>query len=114
MLKVEGDFIAKNASPAGWRISALQGTLMTIGKECYVRYEPKGLVLHLSTWNAPIAEAFILAYGAIAAGCTVRARPSELAPHSAQVIADIVAKVFKDDEFRDGVSGAPPKWRPTC
>ncbi|HEY1077320.1 MAG TPA: aldehyde dehydrogenase family protein [Fontimonas sp.] len=98
MLKGEGDFIAKNL--ASWMADQpLQGTLMTIGKECYVRYEPKGIVLHLSTWNAPIAEAFILAYGAIAAGCPFVLKPSELAPHSAQVIADIVAKVFKDDEF---------------
>ncbi len=98
MIKGEGEFIAKHL--ASWMADQpLQGTLMTLGKQCYVRYEPKGLVLHLSTWNAPIAEAFVLAYGAIAAGCPFVLKPSELAPHSAQVIADIVAKVFKDDEF---------------
>jgi aldehyde dehydrogenase (NAD+) len=56
-------------------------------------------VLHVSTWNAPIAEAFVPALGAIAAGCTFCLKPSELAPLSAQVLADIVAKVFSDDEF---------------
>ena len=74
-------------------------SLMTIGKHSYIRYEPKGLVLHVSTWNAPIAEAFVPAIGAIAAGCGFVLKPSELAPHCAQVLADIVAKALPDDEF---------------
>ena len=32
---------------------------MTVGKTCYIQYEPKGVVLHLATWNAPIADAFV-------------------------------------------------------
>lgn len=99
MIKSEAEFIARNL--ASWTApQPIQGTLMTLGKTSYVQYEPKGLVLHLSTWNAPIAEAFVLAFGAIAAGCPFLLKPSELAPHSAQVIADIVvAAGFADDEF---------------
>ncbi len=98
MIKVEGEFIARNL--ASWTArQPVQGSLMTLGKKSYVQYEPKGVVLHLSTWNAPIAEAFVLGFGAIAAGCPFVLKPSELAPHSAQVLADIVATVFKDDEF---------------
>jgi aldehyde dehydrogenase (NAD+) len=98
MLKTEGEFIARNL--ADWMApQPIQGSLMTLGKKSYVRYEPKGVVLHLSTWNAPIAEAFVLAFGAVAAGCPFVLKPSELAPHSAQLLADIVAGTFADDEL---------------
>jgi len=98
MVKGEAEFIARHLE--SWMADQpIQGTLMTLGKKSYVRYEPKGMVLHVSTWNAPIAEAFVLAFGAMAAGCSFMLKPSELAPHSAQVIADIVEKVLKDDEF---------------
>jgi aldehyde dehydrogenase (NAD+) len=98
MVKSEAEFIARNLE--SWmKNQPVQGSLMTLGKRSYIRHEPKGLVLHLSTWNAPIAEALVMAFGAIAAGCTFLLKPSELAPHSAQVLADIVSKVFKDDEF---------------
>lgn len=98
MIKSEAEFITRNL--AAWMApQPVQGSLMTLGKKCYIRYEPKGVVLHLSTWNAPIAEAFVMAYGAIAAGCTFVLKPSELAPHSAQVLADICAKVLPEDEL---------------
>lgn len=98
MIKAEAEFIARNL--ASWMApQPVQGSLMTLGKKSYVRYEPKGVVLHLSTWNAPIAEAFVMAYGAIAAGCAFVLKPSELAPHSAQVLADICAKVLPEDEL---------------
>lgn len=98
MVKSEAEFIARHLE--SWMANQpIQGSLMTLGKKSYLRYEPKGMVLHVSTWNAPIAEAFVMAMGAIAAGCAFTLKPSELAPHSAQVIADIVAKVFADDEF---------------
>lgn len=98
MVKAEVEFITRNLE--SWmKDQPVQGSLMTLGKRSYIRYEPKGLVLHLSTWNAPIAEAFIMAFGAIASGCTFLLKPSELAPHSAQVLADIVSKLFNNDEF---------------
>lgn len=98
MIKSEAGFISKHLD--SWmKNQPVQGSLMTLGKKSYIRYEGKGQVLHLSTWNAPIAEAFVMAFGAISAGCTFLLKPSELAPHSAQVLADIVSKVFQDDEF---------------
>jgi aldehyde dehydrogenase (NAD+) len=98
MVKSEADFIARNLSKWMQR-QEVDGTLMSVGKKCYIQYEPKGVVLHVSTWNAPIAEAFVPAFGAIAAGCTFCLKPSELAPLSAQVLADIVSKVLPEDEF---------------
>lgn len=105
MVKTEVEFIAKNLK--SWvGPEKIQGTLMTLGKKCYVQYEAKGVVLNLATWNAPIAIGLVPLMGAIAAGCTMLLKPSELAPHSAQVLADIVAKVFPEDEFAV-VQGGP-------
>jgi aldehyde dehydrogenase (NAD+) len=98
MIKGEYDFLCKHL--ASWmRPELVQGSLMTVGKKAYIQYQPKGVLLHVSTWNAPIAEAMIPAFGAIAAGNTFALKPSELAPLSAQVLADIVAKAFPEDEF---------------
>jgi aldehyde dehydrogenase (NAD+) len=98
MVKSEAEFIARHLEQ--WMApQPVPGSLMSLGKPSHVRYEPKGTVLHVSTWNAPIAEAFVPGFGAIAAGCTFTLKPSELAPHSAQLLADIVATVFSDDEF---------------
>ena len=105
MVKSEIEFICNNL--ASWMSpETVQGTLMTVGKKCYVQYEPKGVVLNLATWNAPIAIGFVPLVGAIAAGNAVLLKPSELAPLSAQVLADIVASVFLADEFAV-VQGGP-------
>ena len=105
MVKSEAEFIAAHVGE--WMApTTVQGTLMTLGKKCYVQYEPKGVVLNLATWNAPIAIGLVPLMGAIAAGCTMMLKPSELAPQSAQVLADIVAKVFEPDEFAV-VQGGP-------
>jgi len=105
MVKGEAEFMIQHL--AGWMAPGkIQGTLMTLGKKCYVQYEPKGVVLNLATWNAPIAIGLVPLMGAVAAGCTMMLKPSELAPHSAQVLADIIAKVFEPDEFAV-VQGGP-------
>src|SRR5688572_13294378 len=98
MVKTEADFICKNLESWMGR-QPVQGSLMSVGKKCYVLYEPKGVVLHLSTWNAPIAEAFVPGFGALAAGNPFVLKPSELAPESAKVLADIVKSVLPEEEF---------------
>jgi aldehyde dehydrogenase (NAD+) len=105
MVKSEAEFIARNLKSWMGRHD-VQGTLMTLGKKCYVQYEPKGVVLNLATWNAPIAIGLVPLMGAIAGGNTMLLKPSELAPLSAQVLADLVASVFDADEFAV-VQGGP-------
>jgi aldehyde dehydrogenase (NAD+) len=98
MVKAEAEFIAKHLKT--WMKAApVKGSLMTLGKKSYIRYEPKGMVLNLATWNAPYAIGFVPAMGALAAGNAVILKPSELAPHSAKVIADIVRSVYSPEEF---------------
>ncbi|MFI4979208.1 MAG: aldehyde dehydrogenase family protein [Nevskiales bacterium] len=97
MVKAECEFIIKHL--AQWmRRQPVKGSLMTLGKKSYIQYEPKGVVLNLATWNAPYAISFVPALGAIAGGNGVIIKPSELAPHSAQVIADIVRAALPEDE----------------
>jgi aldehyde dehydrogenase (NAD+) len=105
MVKSEAEFAMRNL--AQWmQPDPIQPSLMTIGKKSYVRYEPKGVVLNLATWNAPIAIGLVPLIGAIAAGCTMVLKPSELAPHCSQLLAQIVAKAFPEDEFAV-VQGGP-------
>jgi len=105
MIKAEVEFICKHL--ASWmQREEVPGSLMSVGKKAYIQYQPKGVVLHVSTWNAPIAEALIPGFGAIAAGCAFALKPSELAPESAKVLADIVAKALPEDEFAV-VQGGP-------
>ena len=97
MIKGELDFISKNLKK--WmKPKKVPNSLATMGKRCEIRHDPKGVVLNLSAWNAQIAECFIPAIAAIAAGNTIAIKPSELAPHSAQVVEDIVKEVFTDDQ----------------
>lgn len=105
MVKSECEFICRNLE-AWMQRESVPGTLMTVGKTCYVQYEPKGVVLNLATWNAPIAIGFVPLMGAMAAGNTCLLKPSELAPHSAQVLADIVRAALPENEFAV-VQGGP-------
>lgn len=105
MVKGECEFICRNLEQ--WmRRETVPGTLMTVGKDCYVQYEPKGVVLNLATWNAPIAIGLVPLMGAMAAGNTCLLKPSELAPHSAQVLAEIVSAALPENEFAV-VQGGP-------
>lgn len=98
MVKGEAEFMARNVHQWMGR-HPVKGSLMSLGKKGYVQYEPKGVVLNLATWNAPIAIGLVPLLGAIAAGNTCLLKPSELAPKSAQVLAEIVAAAFPADEF---------------
>jgi aldehyde dehydrogenase (NAD+) len=105
MIKTEVEFAAKHLKEWVGR-HKVQGSLMTLGKKSYVQYEPKGVVLAMGAWNAAIAISLVPAIGAIAAGNTVMIKPSELAPHSARVIADIVRQAFPANEVTV-VEGGP-------
>ncbi len=63
----------------------------------YVQYEPYGNVLVIAPWNYPIQLALSPLIGALAAGNTVVIKPSELTPHAARIISEIIADVFPED-----------------
>uniref|UniRef100_A0A0N5ACH8 Aldehyde dehydrogenase n=1 Tax=Syphacia muris TaxID=451379 RepID=A0A0N5ACH8_9BILA len=56
--------------------------------------DPYGVVLIIAPWNYPVNLVLLPLIPALAAGNTVIIKPSELAPHTAAVITDIVQTYF--------------------
>jgi aldehyde dehydrogenase (NAD+) len=54
-----------------------------------VRRQPIGVCALITPWNWPVSLAITKLVPALAAGCTVVFKPSEFAPYSAQVLAEI-------------------------
>ncbi len=105
MVKSEVDFAKKHL--AQWmKPRRVKGSAATMGKKCYVRPQAKGVVLNLSTWNAPICIGFVPAVAALAAGNTVFLKPSELAPYTADILKELVDKAFDPSEMTAVNGGA--------
>jgi aldehyde dehydrogenase (NAD+) len=73
-----------------------------------VRYDPLGTVLVIAPWNYPVRLLFVPVAGALAAGDTVVAKPSELAPAASALIAGLVPRYFEPDVMAV-VQGAVPE-----
>lgn len=71
----------------------------------FIYKEPYGVVLVLAPWNYPVQLAFSPLIGAIAAGNRVVVKPSEMTPHCAQIIAEVVAQVFTEEEVQVVLGG---------
>ncbi|SPA39622.1 3-succinoylsemialdehyde-pyridine dehydrogenase [Cupriavidus taiwanensis] len=56
----------------------------------YVRHEPIGVAALVTAWNWPLALIAVKVSTAIAAGCTVVLKPSELSPLDARLFAEIM------------------------
>ena len=97
MVQKELDLQIKNIKEwaAPKRVS---GSLINFPSQDYILSEPYGTVLLISPWNYPFQLAMIPFIGAIAAGNTAVIKPSESAPHTAQIIEEIISEVF------------PPEW----
>lgn len=75
-------------------------------KTAYIHYEPKGVCLHLATWNAPILISLDPVISMIQAGNAVVLKPSEIAPHSAEVVRKIIENAGLTDDIAV-VTGGP-------
>jgi aldehyde dehydrogenase (NAD+) len=65
-----------------------------------VHYQPYGAALILAPWNYPVQLTLTPAVGALAAGNTVVAKPSEYAPASAHLMEKIINENFPPEVFR--------------
>lgn len=82
-----------------WMRPSRVGTpLPFFGTSSKIQYVPKGVVLIISPWNFP----FMLAVGplvsAIAAGCTVMIKPSEMTPATSELLVQMVKELFDPKE----------------
>ena len=73
-----------------------------------VRKEPKGVVLIIAPFNYPVLLLLGPMASAIAAGCAVVVKPSELTPASSSLMAELISKHLDQDLFRL-VNGAIPE-----
>jgi aldehyde dehydrogenase (NAD+) len=63
----------------------------------WIEYEPFGVVLVIGAWNFPFALTLGPAVGVLAAGNAVVLKPSEIAPASSALMAELVPKYLDPD-----------------
>jgi acyl-CoA reductase-like NAD-dependent aldehyde dehydrogenase len=73
-----------------------------------VLYESVGVVAAITPWNYPLSQIAAKVAPALAAGCTVVVKPSEVAPLNAFVLAEIVDEVGLPPGVLNLVSGDGP------
>ena len=56
-------------------------------------YEPKGVCALITPWNWPMNQVCLKVMPAIASGCTMVLKPSEIAPLSSMILAEIIDEV---------------------
>jgi aldehyde dehydrogenase (NAD+) len=84
---------------AGWmKPLRVSPTLPMAGTRAYIQSEPRGRCLLISPWNYPVNLTFGPLASAIAAGNTVIIKPSEMTPHLAALMTQVVHEIFTEDE----------------
>ena len=58
-----------------------------------ILYEPKGVCALITPWNWPMNQVCLKVIPALAAGCTMVLKPSELAPLSSMILAEMIDDV---------------------
>lgn len=77
------------------------------GKHLMVVYQPLGVVASITAWNFPAWLLGRVWGAALAAGCTVVARPSELTPMSAMALTNILVEAGLPAGVLNLVNGEP-------
>ncbi len=82
-----------------WASDQRVSTPITLpGTTGYIRYEPKGVCLIIAPWNYPFQLLVGPWISAIAAGNCVILKPSEMTPHTANLIERMVTELFPTTE----------------
>ena len=96
---LQNDLIVALANLDEWaKERPVKKQLSTLMDRTVVRPEPYGVVLVMGAWNYPFNLTMGPVHGAIAAGNCVVIKPSELAEHSANVMAKLVPK-YVDERY---------------
>jgi betaine-aldehyde dehydrogenase len=78
-----------------------------VGNSLIVR-EPVGVVGAITPWNYPLYQIVLKVAPALAAGCTVVLKPSEVAPLNAFALAEVIHEVGLPDGVFNLVTGVGP------
>ena len=71
-------------------------TMVTTSSE--IQYEPRGACLIIAPWNYPFNLAIGPLIPCLAAGNTAIIKPSEMTPHTSELIARMIADIFNPEE----------------
>ena len=74
-----------------------------------IHREPSGVVGAITAWNAPLRSIVSKAGAAIAAGCTVVLKPSEVAPLTGYTFVELAKQAGLPDGVLNMVSGTGPE-----
>lgn len=77
------------------RVSA---SILNFPSADYIYYEPYGRVLIIAPWNYPFQLAIVPLIAAIAAGNKVVLKPSELTPHTANILEVLIKQIFDNNQ----------------
>ena len=77
---------------------ASTATMLTTS--AWIQHEPKGCALIISPWNYPFNLAVKPVVQAIAAGCTVVLKPSEMTPHTSALLKNMFEELFENEEVK--------------
>lgn len=72
-------------------------SLTMFPSSAYIYPEPLGVILIIGPWNYPFSLVLTPLVGAIASGNCAILKPSELAPATSKVVADLINKTFEPD-----------------
>jgi coniferyl-aldehyde dehydrogenase len=79
--------------------------LGAFGAKAELRYQPKGVVAVISPWNFPINLTFGPLAQVLAAGNRAMIKPSELTPATSELMREMFAKAFSEEEVAVIVGG---------
>ncbi|EGC35195.1 hypothetical protein DICPUDRAFT_152496 [Dictyostelium purpureum] len=85
---------------AGW-CDKIQGKTIPINGQytCFTKHEPMGVVALIVAWNYPLMLLCWKLGPALAAGCTIVAKPSEFTPLTSLLFCELVQKVLPKGVF---------------
>ncbi|MEB2773688.1 aldehyde dehydrogenase family protein [Algoriphagus sp. D3-2-R+10] len=72
--------------------------LPMMGTSGKIYVEPKGRSLIISPWNYPFNLTVVPLISALSAGCTAIIKPSEITPHTSELISKMISKLFDPSE----------------
>lgn len=77
-----------------------------LGASARVHYQPLGVVGILSPWNVPVNLTLTPLAGVLGAGNRAMIKPSEHTPATSQVMVELIASAFAEDEVTTVTGGA--------